>query len=314
VPNLPDVESEKMKVSAYADNMGIVQLRSQTPGREQREQIQAALHYGSHGGYHGHFDRTGLVHLARYGRSFYNPEMYWYGYASYLYKFLVQTSINKNMVVVDQKMQEPVESFRTFFYTGDMLQASVVESNARWSHPPYGGMVYSGREHYTLKDFARDENRSLYIPEETPPHGECTEFTEPVLQRRLMIMMDDYVVLADYLEAEQEHTFDWLINIKGFEGITSDGSTERIRHDGQMNKDPLGAAQFTTDCNWYATTGTARAKFKTLWGEGADNEAARMPNSEHGARKLTVLNAWPPDMDVRIGTAPEGFRVDERVW
>lgn len=313
VPNLPDVTSKKMSESAYADNMGIVQLRSQTPDREQREQIQATLHYGSHGGYHGHFDRTSLVHLARYGRSFYNPEMYWYGYGSYLYKFLVQTSINKNMVIVDQKQQEPVESFRTFYYTGDMLQASVVESNARWSHPPYGGMIYSGKENYTFKDKSEEENRSLFIPEETPEYGLCSDFTEPVLQRRLMIMMDDYVVLADYLDAEEEHTFDWLINIKGFNGITSE-STELIRHDGQMNKDPFGAAQFTTDCSWYSTTGTARAKFQTLWGEGADNEAARMPNSEDGVLKMDVFNAWPRNGEVMIGTAPEGFRVDKRVW
>ncbi len=102
-PDLPDAASKAIAVSSYADNIGAVLLRSQTEGREQREQIQAALHYGTHGGYHGHFDRTGLVHLARYGRSFYNPEMFWYGYGSYLYKFLVQTSMTKNMVVVDQK-------------------------------------------------------------------------------------------------------------------------------------------------------------------------------------------------------------------
>ncbi|MGJ8641095.1 MAG: hypothetical protein ACSHYA_17020 [Opitutaceae bacterium] len=312
VPNLPEVNSVEMTTSAYADNMGIVQLRSQTPDREQREQIQAALHYGSHGGHHGHFDRTGLVHLARYGRSFYNPEMFWYGYGSYLYKFLVQTSINKNMVVVDQKMQEPVESFRTFYYTGDMLQATVVETDARWSHPPYGGMIYSGKEDFTFKDQSEEENRSLYVPEDGPTLGDCTEFTEPVLQRRLMIMMDDYVILADYLNAEQEHTFDWLINIKGFYDISGE-NLEHIRHDGQMSKDPLGAAQFVTDCNWYTTTDTVRTKYKTLWGKGADNKGARMPNSEHGPLKMDVFNAWPKQNELMIGTAPESFSVNKRV-
>ena len=38
--------------------------------------------------------------------------MIWYSYAPYMYKFYVQTSLSKNMVVVDQKMQEPVESKR----------------------------------------------------------------------------------------------------------------------------------------------------------------------------------------------------------
>lgn len=312
VPNLPDTTSQKMTESAYADNMGIVQLRSQTKDREQREQIQAVLHYGSHGGHHGHFDRTNFVSMMRYGRSFYNPEMFWYGYGSYLYKFLVQTSINKNMVVVDQKQQEPVESFRTFFYTGDMLQATVVESNARWSHPPYGGLVY-GDDYASFKEKSELENRSLFIPDETPEYGLCTDYTEPVLQRRLMIMMDDYIVLADFLEAEEERTFDWLMNIKGFKGITSD-STELIRHDGQMNKDPLGAAQFVTDCNWYATTGTARSKFETRWGKGADNAGARMPNSEDGVLKMDVFNAWPKDSEVMIAAAAESFGVNKRVW
>ncbi|MGJ8654421.1 MAG: hypothetical protein ACSHX8_14265 [Opitutaceae bacterium] len=312
VPDLPDTTSKKMTESAYADNMGIVQLRSQAKDREQREQIQAVLHYGSHGGHHGHFDRTNFVSMMRYGRSFYNPEMFWYGYGSYLYKFLVQTSINKNMVVVDQKQQEPVESFRTFFYTGDMLQATVVESNARWSHPPYGGLLY-GDDYASFKEKSEKENRSLYIPDETPEYGLCTDYTEPVLQRRLMIMMDDYVVLADFLEAEEERTFDWLINVKGFKGITSD-RTELIRHDGQMNKDPLGAGQFVTDCNWYATTGTARTKFETLWGEGADNAGARMPNSEDGVLRMDIFNAWPKSSEVMIGAAAESFGVNKRVW
>ena len=74
-----------------------------------RERIQAVLTYGDHGWFHGHFDRMRLwCHLSRYGRSFFNPELIWYGYPNYMYKFYVQTSVSKNMVVVDQKMQEPI--------------------------------------------------------------------------------------------------------------------------------------------------------------------------------------------------------------
>ncbi len=312
VPELPDVTSKKMTISSYADNIGAVLLRSQTEGREQREQIQAALHYGTHGGYHGHFDRAGLIHLARYGRSFYNPEMFWYGYGSYLYKFLVQTSMTKNMVVVDQKQQEPQESFRRMFYAGDMIQASVVETAARWSHPPYGGIVYSDKPGITFKEKSEEENRSLYVPEATPEYGKCTGYTDDaVLQRRLMIMMDDFVVLADYLKAEQEHTFDWLMQIKGFRGLTAD-ICEPLRHDKQMNPDPFGAAQFITDCQWYKTEGTSRASFKTLWGEGADNAGARMPYSEEGPLYMDVFNAWPQNNEIMIGTAAESFIVCKR--
>ncbi|MDF7799287.1 alginate lyase family protein [Pontiellaceae bacterium B1224] len=313
VPELPDVTSEMMTQSAYADNFGAVMLRSQTPDREQREQIQAVLHYGSHGGHHGHFDRLNFINMMRYGRSFYNPEMFWYGYASYLYKFLVQTSLTKNMVVVDQKQQEPRESFRTFYYTGDMMQATAVESISKWSHPPYGGLVYTHLDGIDFKAKSEEENRSLYIPDETPEYGLCTDYTEDILQRRLMIMMDDYVVLADYLDADEEHTFDWLMQIKGFQGLEAD-KVELVRHDGQMNKDPLGTGQFITDCDWYETEGTSRATFKTLWGEGADNAGARMPNSEDGVLMMDVFNAWPQQNEIMIGTAPESFGVNKRVW
>jgi hypothetical protein len=312
VPDLPEVTSELMTQSAYADNFGAVMLRSQTPDREQREQIQAVLHYGSHGGHHGHFDRLNLINLMRYGRSFYNPEMFWYGYASYLYKFLVQTSLTKNMVVVDQKQQEPRESFRTFYYTGELMQATVVESISKWSNPPYGGLVYTHLDGMDFKTKSEEENRSLYIPDETPEYGLCTDYTEDILQRRLMIMMDDYVVLADYLDADEEHTFDWLMQIKGFQGLEAE-KVELVRHDGQMNTDPLGSGQFITDCDWYETEGTSRASFKTLWGEGADNAGARMPNSEDGPLMMDVFNAWPQNNKIMIGTAPESFGVNKRV-
>lgn len=312
VPELPEVTSSKTSQSAYADNMGIVQLRSQTPGREQREQIQAVLHYGTHGGGHGHYDRTQLISMMRYGRSFYNPEMYWYGYSSYLYKFLVQTSINKNMVVVDQKMQEPAESFRKLFYTGEMMQAAVVESDARWMHPPYMGMVYGG-EPVTVQQKAWSESRSLFIPEEHPPYGEVTGFTDSIMQRRLMVMMDDYVILADYMLSDSVRTYDWLMQIKGFKSLTAK-TKKYLRHDSQMNTDPLGAAQFTTDCDWYQTSGTARSSFEMCFGDGCDNEGARMRNNEDGPLKIDVFNAWPLENEVMIGTAPESFPVNMKLW
>ncbi|MEI6865613.1 hypothetical protein [Flavicella sp.] len=313
VPELPNVISKKTTQSAYADNMGIVQLRSQTKGREQREQIQAALHYGTHGGYHGHFDRTNFLSMMRYGRSFYNPEMYWYGYKSFLYKFLVQTSINKNMVVVDEKMQEPKESFKTLFYTGDMMQVTAVETKARWSNPPYGGMVYGDKTGVPLTQKIWDEGRSIFVPKDTPEYGELTDFSEPVMQRRLMVMMDDYIVLADYLQANEEHTFDWLFQMKGFKEINAD-KLELIRHDNQMNTEPLGSAQFITDCNWYKTEGTSRSQFEMCWGEGCDNEGGRMPHSEDGVLKIDVITAWPQQNEIMIGTAPENFGVNKQLW
>ncbi|WP_152541780.1 hypothetical protein [Saccharicrinis fermentans] len=306
VPDLPKVNSEKMKQSAYADNMGIVQLRSQTKNREQRDQIQAALHYGSHGGYHGHFDRTNLVSMMRYGRSFYGTLMYWYGYSSYLYKFLKQTSINKNMVVVDEKMQQPVENYRTLFHAGEMMQATVVETNSRWSYPPYGGG-------HDLEKAMWQEGRSIFIPEDVPDYGQCTGFTEPVMQRRLMLVMDDYVVLADYLEGEQEHQFDWTFNAKGFKGIEADKKVY-LRHTNQRSTDPLGSAQFITDCDWWNVEGTSRTQFEMCWGEGCDNAGVRLPYSLEGPLKIDVFNAWPLKKDIMIAASNESFYVNKQLW
>ncbi|MDB5325390.1 MAG: hypothetical protein JWM57_959 [Phycisphaerales bacterium] len=142
VPELPVKTPEVFNNNASADNVGLALLRSQTPEKPAREQIQAVLHYGTHGWAHGHFDRTDLLSLMRYGRSFWNPESIWWGYEPFMYKFYVQTSVNHNMVVVDQKMQEATPGTRLLFHTGEAFQATAVETTARWSHPPYGGMVY----------------------------------------------------------------------------------------------------------------------------------------------------------------------------
>ncbi len=314
VPELPDFESVKCTQSSYADNLGAVQLRTQTKDREQREQIQAALHYGSHGGFHGHFDRTNLLSMMRYGRSFYNPEMIWYGYAAYAYKFLVQSSMTKNMVVVDQKMQEPVESSRTLFYTGDMLQATTVESHARWSNPPYGGMIYGDKSDYTFAEKVWEEGRSIPIPDDAPEYGQLSGFTEPIMQRRLMLMLDDYVLLADYLEGESEHTFDWLFQMKGLKEVGANKSADVVRHDAQLSTDPLSAAQFFTDCTWYDYKGGLFSDYEMIFGEGEDMAGTRSQYNEEGSLKISVFNAWPQSGDAAVATTPEAHNVAKQVW
>lgn len=73
VPDLPAQTPEQFRDSAHADNVGLAMLRSRTANRPQREQIQAVLHFGTHGWAHGHYDRTGLLSLMRYGHSFTTP-------------------------------------------------------------------------------------------------------------------------------------------------------------------------------------------------------------------------------------------------
>jgi hypothetical protein len=313
VPELPHSSSPLVERSAYADNIGIAMLRANKENAPIRNQIQAALHYGTHGGYHGHFDRTNFLHMSRYGRSFFNPEMIWYGYPSHMYKFYVQTSMSKNMVVVDQKMQEAIESYRTLFHTGKMMQATVVETNSRWSNPPYGGMQYDYLYGIPFKEKAWLEGRSVPAPVVVPKYGELTGYTEPIFQRRAMVVTADYVVLADYNKAQNERTFDWLFQAKGFQEITADKKSF-LRHTSQMNYDSIGSAQFITDCNWWAASGSSTTSFITCWGKDCDQEGNRAPYSDTGELKINVYNAWPIKKEIMIGTAPEDLGNNKQVY
>jgi hypothetical protein len=298
VPELPESTPDLSAQSAYADNAGVAVLRSRTPGRPDRERIQAVLRYGDHGWYHGHFDIADLVHLSRYGRSFYNPEIIWYGYPNFMYKFYTQTSVAHNMVVVDQKQQEPAPSERVLFHAGQMMQVAAVQVNTRWSNPPYGGMRYDDKTTFGEKAF--NEARSVPTPANAPPYGSLTGYTEPILQRRLAIVTDDYVVLADYLKGEKEHTFESLLQMKGFQGLEA-ADKQLVRHDGQWSPDPLSSAQFVTDCDWYQVQAPARGSFQFKWGEGGDWAGANEP----GVLKVDVHTLWPPRQELMLATPPE---------
>lgn len=311
VPELPEETPTLGKGSAYSDNVGAAMLRSTQ--EEPSERIQAVLKYGTHGGYHGHFDRTALNSLMRYGRSFYNPEHVWYSYPNFMYAFFVQSSLPHNMVVVDMKQQEAVESHKLFFSTDEIMQVSAVETKARWSTPPYGGINYPWFTGDTFQEKCWQEGRYMPVPDNEPKWGTLGPFSERVTQRRLMAVTDDYVVLADYLESPEEHTFDCLFNIKGFQGLEAEAGAEPVRHTEQMNPDPLLAAQLITDCDWYATSGTTKVSFETQFGKGADNAGTRIYGKD-GVLKMDVYSAWPQDRDVMIGTLPEAHWVNRKFW
>lgn len=303
VPELPDAEPAEVR-GAYADNAGALMLRSTQ--KDAREKIQAVLKYGTHGGYHGHFDRTGLLSLMRYGRSFYNPEMVWYSYAPYMYNFYVQTSLSKNMVTVDLKQQEADDSERTLFHTGDLFQAGCVEGTAAWSYPAYGGLRHSMKGPRDFKEKTEWEARYFPIPDKHPDFGVLTGFTEPIFQRRLMVVTDDYVVLADYDKSTEnkQHRFDLLFQVKGLLGLAAD-SKEHTSHTAQLGTDPLSAAPLVTDVNHYSVTGTLKASFLTKFGPDADNRGTRI-SGEPGNLYMDIYNAWPSTQRTAFtGRAPE---------
>lgn len=310
VPGLKQSESKPYLSSAYADNAGVAVLRSQTEGRAPREQIQAVVKYGSHGGAHGHYDRVSLLSVMRYGKSFYNPESIWYNYHTFMYKFYVQNSITHNMVVVDQKLQDPVEGRKLLFHSGKLFQACAVENKARWSYPPYGGWRVDGDK--TFAERTWNEGRYVPIHGDAPEYSERTAFTEPVLQRRMTVVTDDYVVLFDYMSGEEEHTYDCLFHCKGLISLEADKKQYKA-HTEQLSTDPLGSAQFITDCEWYDMSGTVKAKFEMGFGEGYDNRANRTEFNEDGPLNIDHYTVWPPEVEMIVGADPEYFQVQKQL-
>jgi len=305
IPELPAQTPLLYSKSAHSDNAGVAVLRSQTEGREQKEQIQAALKYGTHGSYHGHFDRMSLLSLMRYGRSFWNPETSWFGYGSYMYKWWVQTSMASNMVVVDGKMQEPTETIPSLFYSGKMMQAMVLENTARWSNPPYFG------GYQQIKQVKSGDVSFVPVPDNHPEVTAVTDYTEPVLQRRLMVVTDDYVVLADYLKGTKEHTFDNLLQLRG---ARPDSTLKFAGHDAQFDESPLSSGQFITSVDNFRTTKGATIPSRLLPYTGGEWERGGFNGfQEPGILNIDVHHVWPQKGIVRIGNYAEGRNVSKKL-
>lgn len=217
--------------------------------RENRDCFsQVVLKYGQHGGYHGHYDRLSLVSFIKDNETFHNQEFAWYGYDSFLFKMWVQNSPAHNMVVVDGKMQEPTPCECIYFHRGDDFSAVCAQTVSRWSDPPYGGQTP-----YLWKfpeEKCAEEQRYILPPREARRQGAIGEYTEPVFQRRLVILKNGICFVWDYEEAEHEHVYDCLYHPIGCiseELPKADWSSHR------MDTDPYGAEQFITNCLWYET-------------------------------------------------------------
>ncbi len=311
VPELPEDAPDMSSQSGYSDNAGIAVLRSQKKGRPQREQLQVALKYGTHGSYHGHFDRISLLSMMRYGRSFYNPETSWFGYGSYMYKWWVQSSMAHNMVVVDGKMQEPTSCDQFLFHSGEMMQVHAVSTDARWSNSPYLG-GYDQIERI-------EAGRAPFVPiaQGHPKPGDIGEYSEPVHQRRLTVVTDDYVVLADYLKAGEVHAFENLLQLRG---VRPGKELEFMFHASQWNEDVLNSGQFITNVNRYEyKKGGKVFSVHHFAPKGKDGKNLAINNWETGGQNrlynepgdlnIDVYMAWPRKGEVKIGDYAEDWGV-----
>ncbi|MEI6890812.1 MAG: hypothetical protein V5783_01455 [Pontiella sp.] len=307
VAEFPEVEGELGTESYVSDNVGFAVLRSKA--EEPRERYQVVQRYGTHGGYHGHFDKTSLLSLSRFGRSHYNTEASWFGYWSFMFKMWVQTSDAHNMTVVDHRMQKPADNRRILFHTGDLMQVSATEIETVWIDPPYGGQTP-----YALKmpeEKMWQEARWLPTPVNPRPQGDTGTPSEPVLQRRLLITTDDYVVIADYLKGTKQHDFDNLFNGKGLVELSAEKKTF-IEHTAQCDPNPYSSAQFITDCNWYETEGTVKAAFVLDWSKG--EMGGRHSCSEPGIMNLDYYSLWPKKAGVMVGNYAESLNVARQLF
>ncbi|MBN1516619.1 heparinase II/III family protein [Candidatus Sumerlaeota bacterium] len=290
--------------SRNAPNVGVVLLRSQTKDRPIEQQIQATLKHGSHGAYHGHYDRCSLGSLMRYGRSFYNPETSWYSYNNPWYKWWVQMSLSHNMVVVDQKMQDPANPTSLLFYSGELIQAAAVETVSRWANPPYMGGENA------IERIQQGWERYVPIPDDHPEIAEVTGFTEPVRQRRLLIVTDDYVVIADSVKGEAEHIFDNLLQLRGLRHPDA-RQAELLGRQAQFDTDPLSSGQFLTNVFNYRYDMPVTLKSEHYFGENKYWETGGLNRYDNtpGVLKLDVHVLWPRQGELVIADYAECHNV-----
>ncbi len=221
---LPKVSDPRTK-SATVENLGITALRSQNKDKQGEEQLQAYVKYGSPGGWHGHFDRASLQALDKYGHKYFGTEMCWFGYGSAQYKELVQSTVTHNMVMVNQLQQEAVPSTQPLFYSGDMMQLSLTQTQARWRPIPRSNI------------------------DKFPPWDDFDFETEPILQRKLSIVTDDYLVMVDFVKSDEVREYDCLVHPLGFRSV--EGAQKVGDKLAVVSTDDSSPYKYFTNCQWY---------------------------------------------------------------
>lgn len=270
---------------------GFAVLREKT----EKSPVQAVLKFGQHGGYHGHFDRLSLLSVMRDGSTFHNNEYSWYGYGSFLFKMWVQTSMAHNMAVVDDRMQEPTPCEVILQQEGDGFCAVCAQTVSRWSDPPYGGQTpYLAR---FPEEKCVQEGHWILPPDVPRPQGDIGEYSDPVFQRRLVVLAEGCCFVWDYLEAEQAHTFDCLYHPMG--RLEGDLPPMRI-HTARLNRDPFGAGQFVMNCHHYDLNGEIRLHFAN------DRKRVNGNDMVDFAANTTLFGVYPAQQRMIIGRYPEG--------
>lgn len=329
VAQLSDTPHEKKvpyREAVIAEVAGIALLHSNAPKRSAEQQYQVTLKSGILGGAHGHYDRLALNSMRRFGKSFYNPENVWYAYHTFMYKFYVQNSLTHNMTVVDLKQQDPAPTKTLACVSETEYQYIVQEIRTKWCQPPYGGWRVGNAE--TFRERCWQEGRSVFIPDETPEYSQRSAFTEEILQRRAVVVTDDYVIVLDYLEGEDTHAFDCLYHASGLKGIfakeleadyllSNDPQDARYFLVGKdieyqkttekLSDDPLSSAQFMTDVHWFRAQEPLRFSFSVDMHKYNDKgwlTPLRTSQNQPGLLNLAIHMIHPQNAPVFVGMEP----------
>lgn len=337
LPPVQPADRAPYRRSQQAAVAGITLLRSQAPKRNPEAQYQVTLKAGLLGGAHGHYDRLALNSIRRFGRNFYNPENVWYAYHTFMYKFYVQNSIAHNMTTVDLKQQDVAETKTLAFETNGSMQYVVQEITTKWANPPYGGWRVAADE--TFADRAWNEGRDVPIPKDAPKYTRRSGYTEPILQRRALVVCDDFIVIIDYLKGESEHQFDFLLHGNGLKQLTTTDATRTyIPVDDPQDSDyyriggspglvqtgvglpldpsPLSSGQFITGCRSFDAVGTIKASFSvemSQFNEGGWLTPMRTQFNEAGPLNVDVYSLAPSKRQILIGNDPEYWQIQQQL-
>lgn len=276
-------ELGKQSVLLLGGGMGILRDKS----------TQAVLKFGTHGGYHGHYDRLSLASFIKDNQTFHNNEFAWFGYDSFLFKMWVQTSVAHNMVVVDGRMQKPSPCECVYYADTEEFHAVCAQTETEWMDPPYGGQTP-----YPLlfpEEKCRAEGRFILTPEQKREQGAIGDYSEPVFQRRLLVLFHGYCIVWDYLEGKEEHQYDCLYHPMGrFENENKLDFTYKKR----FSEDPFGAGQFILNCYTACAEGTLNLQFHEAKEKVNGNDIiANVPEA-------SIWRAYPQSGEVTIGKYP----------
>ena len=255
---------------------------------------QAVLKFGLHGGYHGHYDRLSLASFIRDGQTFHNNEYAWFGYDSFLFKMWVQTSMAHNMTVVDCRMQKPSPCQCIYYAVEKEFSAVCAQTVTEWIDPPYGGQTPYP---FSFPDEKCErEGRFILRPKEIRRQGEIGDASEPIFQRRLLILFHGYCVIWDYLEGCEKHRYDCLYHPMG---RLEDGGEFVWKERERFSDDPFGAGQFIQNCRTARVEGTVCLRFHDGQPRGrAGDVMDHMPET-------AVWRAWPVSGEATVGKYPQ---------